>query len=225
MPTSLDTYIAKAREKKLTDERIRAELASAGWSQTDIDLGLALGKKNDLLIPPPPPRTPIESGLTIQHTGMWTGFLYILFFISLYTFAGAIAGILYNMVDALMPNFAPLYSPYNYNPASSTDMLMQIYLSALVVSGPIFFYLAFYLQRQLAKDPTAKNIRSRKLLIYITLIVTFLILLTHIIGTIYTFIAGNTTINSLGHLGVTLLTAGSIFIYFLSEVKNDNKNA
>lgn len=69
-----------------------------------------------------------------------------------------------------------------------------------------------------------RNLRSRKILIYITLIGTFLILLGNVIVTCYDLLAGNITENIIRHLLVTLLIAGPIFFYFFSEVKNDKKS-
>jgi len=81
---------------------------------------------------------------------------------------------------------------------------------------PLFF---FTLNSHVAKKPAIRNIRIRKQLIYITLVVTFLIMLGHIVATIYGFLDGKTTLNSLGHLAVTLLVAGSIFGYLLMKAK------
>jgi hypothetical protein len=55
------------------------------------------------------------------------------------------------------------------------------------------------------------------------LIGTFLIMLGHVIMTLYGFLGGTLTMNALAHLGVTFLIAGAIFAYFINEVKNDRK--
>lgn len=211
MPAELDSYIAKAREKKFSDEQIKNQLLSSGWQQDQITQALAQNPTDTSLPPPPPPPVP--------HVGMWTGFLYVIFFICLYVLATAIGILFHNWVDTIFP--LPTDMPDYWGTFRQTEL--QGALAAIIVSFPIFAYLAILLKKQLAKNPAIKNIRSRKLLIYITLVGTFLIMLSHIIGTIFSFLNGSANVlNALAHLGVTLLIAGSIFGYFISEVKHDS---
>ena len=219
MAVELKSYIEKAREKKLTTEQIKNNLIAAGWQEEQI--AEALSQDTDLLPPPPPP--------AVAHVGMWTGFLYILFFIALYTLATAIAGMLHLWIDKALPTVIDnadgssfdLFSMFAANGYSAS--IIRGYIAAIIVSFPIFITLAFILKRQIVTQPYVKNLRSRKLLIYITLIGTFLILLGNIIATCYDFLSGTVTGNGLGHFGVTILIVGAIFAYFIGEVKNDRK--
>src|SRR6266446_3070857 len=93
MVAELKSYIEKAREKKLSDEQINNSLTAAGWQEKQI--AEALSQDPDLPVPPPPP--------SMAHVGMWTGFLYILFFISLYVLATAVSGILHVWVEKAIP--------------------------------------------------------------------------------------------------------------------------
>jgi hypothetical protein len=221
MAAELKSYIEKARDKKLSDEQIKNSLAAAGWQEEQI--AEALSQDPDLPVPPPPP--------SVAHVGMWIGFIYILFFISLYVLATAISGLLTIWVDKTIPTVID-----SANNASSSDFLffftdnfatpsvIRGYIAAIMVSFPIFVVLSFILKKQLVTQPIVKNLRSRKLLIYVTLIGTFLILLGNVIATCYDFLAGTVTGNGLGHLGVALIVVGAIFAYFIGEVINDRKS-
>ena len=221
MAAELKDYITKAREKKLTNEQIKTNLLTAGWQEEQITD--ALSQNADLPVPPAPP--------SVAHVGMWTGFLYILFFISLYVLTTAIGGMLNLWVDKAIPTVLDS-SNYRSAPdffsflvgAYDTPAVIRGYIAAIIVSFPLFMTLAFTLKNQLATQPYVRNLRSRKLLIYVTLIGTFLILLGDVITTCYELLAGTVTSNGLGHLGVTVLLAGAIFAYFMGEVKNDRKN-
>ena len=219
MVAELKSYIEKAREKKLTDEQIKKQLLTAGWQEEQI--AEALSQDADFPPPPPPP--------AIAHVGMWTGFLYILFFISLYTLATAIGGVFNIWVDKAIPTVInnPDSSSFDFSSFFTdnfdTPSIIRGYIAAIIVSLPLFVSLSLVLKKQLVNQPGVKNLRSRKLLIYITLIVTFLILLGDVIATCYELISGTVTGNSFGHFGVTLLISGSIFGYFIGEVKNDRK--
>jgi amino acid transporter len=212
MPTTIESYIATAREKKQPDEKIKTALVSAGWPEEEITKAFTGTSIDPDLPPPPPPPQP--------HIGMWTGFLYILFFISLYVLATSIAGLFHDMVDKMIPDIKTTTNYY----LGSDNTLVRSAVAAIIVSYPIFTILALILRKQLQKQPYVNNLRSRKLLIYITLIGTFLIMLCHVIFIIYSFLDGKITTNALGHLGVTFLIAGSIFGYFISEVIHDRKS-
>ncbi len=206
----LSSYIKDARTKHVSDEQIKQALTAAGWPVDKVDKALLESDDSKTLPPPPPP---------VPHVGMWIGFLYILFFISLYVLSIAIAGIFHQWIDTVIPNTKN--DLLNY--LSDNAYLMRGYIAAVIVSYPVFVMLAIVLRKQLMKQPIIKNLRSRKILIYITLIGTFLIMIGHIIATIYEFLGGNLTANAIGHLCITVMIAGSIFGYFISEVKNDRK--
>lgn len=206
MPNSIDLYIKEAREKHLGDQEIKESLIHAGWSTDEVVKALASEPK-DLPVPPPAPRI-----------GMWTGFLYILFFISLCTVATAM-GFLYHLwVDKFFPN-PDLQSSFNYFIRS--EDLIRSYIASLIVAWPIFAYLAYLLNKHLRISPQVRNLRIRKILIYITLVVTFLIFFGNLIKSLYDFLGGSITQNSLGHLVVTLVISGGIFGYYLSVIKDD----
>lgn len=211
MQSSLQKYIEQAKAKNIPDDKIRETLVHAGWPVNEVELAFK-PKSEEVLIPPPP----------VPHLGMWTGFLYILFFIALYTLATSMGGLFHIWVDKLFPN-PDRTSSFSYFSWDNT-YLIRTYLSSIIVAYPIFAYLSWVLNKQLGDKPIVRNIRSRKILIYITLIVSFLIIFGNIIKTIYDYLDGSITMNSVGHLLVTLLVAGGIFGYFLSVIKDDKSN-
>ncbi|HZE87698.1 MAG TPA: DUF5671 domain-containing protein [Methylomirabilota bacterium] len=213
MSTSLEVYIQNARTQKIADEQIKTALIAAGWPKDKVVEALTQKPLDGSMPPPPPPPVP--------HVGMWVGFLYILFFISLYVLATSIGAIFHTFVDKTIPNI----KTDQYSQLSDQMPPLRGFVSSLIVSYPIFLILAITLKKQLVKQPMVRNLRSRKILIYLTLIGTFLLMLGHVIATIYDFLSGTLTTNALGHLVVTLLIAGSIFGYFINEVKNDRKNS
>ncbi|MGI8419021.1 MAG: DUF5671 domain-containing protein [Candidatus Levyibacteriota bacterium] len=213
MDASLKKYIALAREKKLTNEEIKSSLQNAGWSEEQVQQAFYKSHDSDFLIPPPPPPP------QVAHVGMWVGFLYIIFFISLYVLATSVGWLFHIAIERTTQNQAPSYTLYGA--VSQTRSL----IASIIVSYPIFLILALVLKKQLLRQPPVRNLRSRKILIYVTLIVTFLIMLGHVIYTITNFLNGTITTTALEHVGVTFLVAGAIFWYFVDEVKYDKKNA
>ena len=204
-------YIANARTTGATDDQIREALLKNGWQVADVNHALNPLNAGSTLTPPPP----------APHFGMWVGFLYVILFISLYVSATALGGILHYAVDEMIPDSLDTVNASQY----IGQYLMQTYIASLIVGFPIFAALFLVLKNQTIKAPTVKGLRIRKILIYITLIGTFLIMLGHLIATVYGFLGGTVTQRAIGHLGVTFLVAGSIFVYFLMDVWGDRKQS
>ena len=175
----LSDYVKKARDQKADDDAIRAQLLKFGWSPSEVDDALAKKDQQQSVTLPPPPA---------PHVGMWVSFQYILLFISLYIAATSLGGMLYLAVDKNITD--PLDNINRYGYVDSVNVyLVRGYLAALIVSYPIFAFLFLRLTKQLLAKPFLRGLRARKFLIYLTMVITFIILITHIIVIIYGLIS------------------------------------
>ena len=206
----LEKYIASAREQKVPDDQIRSQLIKSGWPESDVGEALAPKPLSSVGLPPPP----------APHFGMWVTFQYIILFISLYVSGTALGGILHNAVNRFISD--PLDQTRYYS-SGVDDFMLRGYLAAIIVAFPIFAFLFVILKKQAIEKSGVRSLRARKILIYLTLVGTFVIMIGHLIGTVYGFLGGSVTTRSLAHLGVTFLVAGSIFFYLLNEVREDRK--
>lgn len=204
----LISYISSLRSKNINDQVIKEKLIGSGWPENEILV--ALSPQNTVNDVPPPP---------VPHFGMWVAFEYIILFITLYIWATSFGGILHYAVDKNIKD--PID---NLSFSSSLNIVIPGYLSGLIVAFPIFAVLFLILKRQVREKPAVKNLRARKVLIYLTLLGTFLLMIGHILTTVWGFLSAATTLKSFMHLLVTLVVAGSIFIYFLIEVRGDRNN-
>lgn len=210
MDTSLQDYIQKAKSEGHTNDQIKANLVQAGWSANAVDN--ALGHDSGLSVPPPPSSK--------GKTSMWDAFEHILLFISLYVMAAAIAMILHFFVDKYVAS--GIITGYG-NLGDLNSTLLKGYLSALIVSFPLFAFLFLDVTKRTKANPQLRHLDSRKLLIYITLIATFLFMIFSIITIVYSLLNGNITSNFLFHFAVTVLVNAIIFIYYVNQVKEDRK--
>lgn len=211
--TALTDYITAARGKGASDDQIKEVLLKNGWHENDINHALNPITDDAVAVPPPP----------APHFGMWIGFLYVILFISLYVTATSFAGILHYAVNDYVPDALDQVTSSSSSYRYVYGGIMQGLLACLIVGFPIFAALFLFLKHQTISNPQIKGLRIRKLLIYLTLIGTFLILLGHIITTVYSFLGGTVTMRALAHLGITFLVAGGIFVYFLMDVLGDRK--
>lgn len=215
----LEKYINAARERKVSDEVIKSELVKSGWSESEVLEALTPKPSTGIEILPPPAR----------HFGMWVTFQYVLLFISLYVTATAVSSILHYAVDEFIKDpidktgYGYGYSGFDYFSLLFGDLIL-IHLAALIVTFPIFASLFLIVNKQAIANPAIKGLKVRKILIYITLVITFLILIGHLIIKVYAFLSGSLTTRILIHLVVTFAITGSIFIYLLRQVWEDRKS-
>lgn len=183
------------------------------------------------------PSNPVQQTQTIaiSHHSLWDAFEHALLFLSLYTLATSIALILHYFVDKWIPGVATDSSSSNVGlpwilglyfgvDSSSGNLeltLLRGYLASLIVSLPTFVFLFLHIARRTLHNPDIINLKSRKVLIYVTLTITFLIMQYDLISLIYSLLSGNATWNFTLHFFVTILVSGVIFLYYLLQVKQD----
>lgn len=153
---------------------------------------------------------------------MWDAFEHILLFISLYVFVTSFALLVHYLVDKWIPRF-PEGRPVSYS--SVGNSVLRGYLSAILVSYPLFSFFFLRITKRTLVNPELRKIRPRKTLIYLTLVVTFIVSLINIISIVYSFLGGNVTANFFAHFFVTFLISGIIFAYYLFQVREDRSYA
>jgi len=210
-------YIKKSKQQKISETEIRNQLLKSGWLEEDIQKAFDFVNNIQPLIPPVPP--PHKSTTLTSDFGIWITFAHILLFISLYAMTISLGTLLNQFVDIWIPpamqSSYPIPTFYDYT--------IKISLATLIVSWPFFSLLFLYITRKTTENPIIRNIRSRKLLIYLTLIVTFIIVLANLIGTVFSFLNGSVTANFLAHFSVTVGISSIVFIYLFNQVKHDRK--
>ena len=174
------------------------------------------------IAPPTPPLSPPPSHAQ-GSVGMWDAFEHILMFISMYVFASSSSMLLHTFVDTWLPNASAISNMlYNsYSEFGST--LVRGYLAAIIVSFPIFAFLFIRITKHTKLNPAVRNLELRKILIYLTLTATFIILIWKLINVVYTLLSGNIGINFLMHFIITVSISGLIFTYYFLQVKDDRQ--
>lgn len=164
--------------------------------------------------------SPEINRLSQTHISLWLTFEYIILFIALYASSISLGGIAHSAVDQFFPDNTNvnIYSSSEYNLGT-----LRGYIAAIIVFYPVFSLLFLHLKKLELSTPQLKNIKARKTCIYITLIITFIITAVSVTTTLYGFLSGATTSNSLLHFFATLFIAGGVFVYYLWEVKEDRK--
>lgn len=209
---NLATYIAKMRSMNVSDGVIREELVKNGWQSTEVDGALSPTTQTSPTIPPPP----------VPRYSMWINFQYILLFITLWIWSIALGSIWNYAIDKHIPDTLATSLSYNYANAYSSTLL-QGYLAAIIVAYPFFIGLYLSLDKHVEKNPGIRNIKTRKFLMYFTIIINFLYMLSTLIVSVFGFLGATTSTRTIPHLIVNLLIPGLICLFLLQAVREDRK--
>ncbi len=121
------------------------------------------------LVVPKPPVSQVSSTEKTSNTSGWDAFEHILLFISLYAMATSITFILHLFIDKFVPGITPDSRMSYFSDFQNT--LLRGYLATLIVSLPLFSFFFLDVIKRTAKYLKMRNLKSRKTLIYITLLV------------------------------------------------------
>jgi len=209
--TDLDTYISKLRASNHSDNDIKAQLIKVGWSEPEIQQAL-LPENSPMPDLPPPP---------VPRFSLWISFQYILLFVTLWVWSIALGGIWHYAIDKHIAELAANTSSDYLS--SINEIFLQGYLAAIIVAYPFFAVFFIMLKKQIERYPGIRNIKTRKVLIYFTMIVNFIYMLTQLIKTVFNFLNATTSTRLLPHLFVNLIIPGLICAYLLREVQEDRK--
>lgn len=210
----LTNYVNTAKSSGKSNSEIISELTTAGWQKSDIDKCLSS-----------PVQTPVPKPPMIYIYSLWDSFEHILLFISLYIFASSVALLLHLFVDTWVPGVNQSGLSSLFGVSGSKNILYSYvsrgYLASIIVSYPLFAYLFLTITKKTLNNPVLRQLDSRKKLIYLTLVGTFIIALVNVISIVFGFLSGNVNLNFILHFLVTTGISLIIFIYYLNQVKED----
>jgi hypothetical protein len=226
MEQKLNTYIQAARKRDLSDRTIRENLVAVGWELSVVEAALAA----DLPVPKPPTGSRVQTSATpATQTGpadntnsssptMWDAFEHILMFISMYVLAITIGLTLSLFVEKWFPGAPELYESGNNSWKLS---MLRGYIASLIVSYPLFAFFFLRITKRTMDNPFVRTLKARKFLIYLTLVVAFIIVISNIISIIFNFLNGNVTLNFFLNFLIIVSISSLIFFYYLQQVKED----
>lgn len=169
-----------------------------------------------------------DSAINNPNLGMWIGFIHIVYFVSLYFLATSSANILHEYVNRFVKDPLEIETASRsyfglFGLGSFKDYWLRFNLASLLVSFPIFIFFFLYTKSLILKNPKIADLRSRHILIYTTLIGTFLFFNYALIKVLYAFLDGSLTTRSILHALISISVSSLIFIYYLFMVKGDRK--
>ncbi len=152
---------------------------------------------------------------------MWDAFEHVLMFISLYVFSLASSLLLHTFVDKWIPRINEYGQITDQVVVQVQSYMVRGFLASIIVSYPIFAALFLHLTKRTKQNPNLRSLKARKILIYLTLVIAFVVTITNVINAVYKFLSGNINLNFILHLAIAIAINGLIFVYYLTQVKED----
>jgi len=141
-------------------------------------------------------------------------FVFIGAMAALYASAVSLINLLFEIINASFPD--PL--SFSYDNFSSG---MRWSIASLIIVFPVYIFLSWFINKDLAANFLKKNLGIRKWLTYLTLFVAGVAIITDLIMLINTFLGGEITARFAFKILAVLIVAGTVFVYYFYDLKRD----
>ena len=141
-------------------------------------------------------------------------FVFIGAMVALYASAVSLLNLLFEIINASFPDALH----FSYDNFSSG---MRWSIASLIIVFPLYIFLSWFINKDLAANPLKKNLGIRKWLTYLTLFIAGVAIITDLIMLINTFLGGEITARFTFKVLAVLIVAGVIFAYYLYDLRRD----
>ena len=152
----------------------------------------------------------------LQRTSPKDVFLHLLAIITLYTSAISFLVLIFQYVNVLFPD--PLEFAMGYHMRLGSYGAIRWSIASLIVVFPVYLITSWFLNKGYS-TPSKRNLWIRKWLIYFTLFAAALIIIGDLVTLINRLLEGELTIRFILKVMAVLFVAGSVFGYYLWDIK------
>lgn len=204
----LHDFVREALGRGVPRARIEEALRRGGWTADQIRGALASFAEIDFPIPVPRAR---------PYLSAREAFTYLVLFGTLYTSAYNLGSLLFDLVNRAFPDAT--FGGESYEEYIRQSIRWSI--SSLIVAFPVFLYLSWFTDREVSRDPMKRASKVRRWLTYLTLFLAACALLGDFTTLVYNMLGGELTIRFLLKAVTVALIAGTAFIYYLRDLRQD----
>ncbi len=149
-------------------------------------------------------------------------FLHLLSILALYFSAISFLVLIFQYINIWLPDQLNQVS-YEWQ---HYEYLRQIRwsLASLLVVFPTYLLSGWYLAKRYKLDPSKKQLRIRRWLIYFTLFVAVLIIIGDLVSLIYNFLGGELTGRFVLKVLAVFFVAASIFVHYFWQIKQQEED-
>jgi hypothetical protein len=203
-------FVREGLQRGVPRPQIAAVLRRAGWPAEEVEKALRAFAEVEFPIPVPRPR---------PYLSAREAFFHLLQFAALYVSAWNVGHLWFLFIDRALPD------PAVSRLGDYADDRIRWSVSALVIAFPIFLLASRSLARAAARDVERRSSKVRKWLTYMTLFVAATVLAGDLVSVLYNFLGGELTARFLPKAAAVAAIAGSVFGYFLWDLRDEESAA
>jgi len=207
----LEQFVRDALARGASREATATALAGAGWPEAQVRNALNSYADVAFVVPVPKPRASLSAK---------EAFLYLLLFASLYFAAYHLGNLLFDLINHAFPD--PTDGPYELTRGAHS---MRWSTASVIITVPVFLYLARLLARDDARNPLRRLSPVRRWLTYLTLFFASMVLIVDMTTLVNNALGGELSPRFLLKVLVAALIAGGIFGYYLLDLRREEKDA
>lgn len=206
-PQKLNEFVQAALAAGHDRTAIRNALLAAGWGAEQIESGFDDWAEVDFPVPVPRPRASLSAR---------EAFLYLVLFSTLYFFAWNLGGLLFALIERLFPD--PTDNEWQIARLAAS---IRWSISAMVIAFPVLVFIARYIARETERHPVRRLSPIRRWLTYLTLFIAAAALIGDLTTLVYNALGGELSLRFLLKILVVGLIAGSVFSYYLWDLRQE----
>ncbi len=207
----LDLFVRDALARGESRGAIEAALVAAGWPAEQIRSALNVYADVGFSVPVPKPR---------PYLSAREAFLYLTLFTTLYLAAFHLGSLLFRLIEQAWPD--PADSDYVVRNLAHS---IRWSTASVIIAFPVFLLVARYLGKELASSPAKRLSAVRRWLTYVTLFVAAVVLIVDMTSLVNSVLGGELTLRFVLKVVVVAVIAGTVFGYYLWDLRKEEKEA
>lgn len=207
----LERFVREALAQGQSKVAIAEALAAAGWPPEQAASALDAYADVAFAVPVPKPK---------PYLSAREAFLYLVLFATLYISAYHLGSLLFDLVNRALPDAAD--PAWRVTQGASS---MRWSVASLLIAFPVFLFVARHLGKELARSPVKRLSAVRRWLTYLTLFLAAGIVVGDLITLVYNLLGGELSLRFVLKVGVVAVIAGTIFGYYLLDLRHEEKES
>lgn len=210
IPDELTRFVRETLAQGIPRPEIDAVLRRAGWTAAQVRAALGAFDAAAFPVPVPRPRPSVDAR---------DAFVYLLMFATLYITAYHTGSLLFDIINAALPDPAESGNIAQYRRAS-----IRWSVASLLVGFPVFLFMSRLAARDVAADPNKRQSNVRRWLTYLTLFLAATAVIGDVITLIYRVLGGELTGRFLLKAAVIAAIAGTVFWYYMTDINRGERD-
>lgn len=207
----LERFVYEALVRGESRESIAQALKAAGWREEQTRGVMEAYADTPFPIPVPRPRASVSAR---------EAFLYLVLFTSLYFAAYHLGSLLFDLINRAWPDPSE-----NELMGGAILASMRWSTAAILIAFPVFAYVSHYVSKDVARHPIKRLSPVRRWLTYLTLFVATTVLICDMTTLVASVLGGELTTRFVLKVLVVAAIAGSVFGYYLWDLRHEETDA